>query len=322
MWAFQPPVPENLIRYGGYRAAMPLAKGVVMAVHYADEVPADRHRPGALTVDILTLNGDPLYRVPLTYHGLGVRSGSRWHPRPGTKTLDGQPLAWEASEGALAVDPEQVDGEWVLVGFIAGQAGAPIVLGCVDHPRSTRTHGAGPSVAPDPAADGTAGEEVKGWRRDVAHVGTICAIDEQGNVTVDATRAGTAEDGVQAAGGGLLDVNVREGQPIIIRQGGVRRFRVTVVDGVPQVDLLAGNRPLARLADAVAITSAGSPNFNAFVRSTVAALATIATWVNDQGGPLVGLPVVPEEPVPGDADAPPALALGTIATASSQIRGS
>ena len=324
MYDFEPPAPERLFSRAERRDFMPTVRGVVLAVHYADEQPVDRHRPGALTVDVLTLFGDPLSRVPLLYHGLGVRSGARWHPRPATETLDGQPLSWEEVDGAVPVDPEQIDGEWVLVGFIGGSSGAPIVLGSIDSPRASRTHTAGPGVAPDPAADETLGEEVKGWTRNVAHRGTIAAIDDAGNVVIDTTRAGTSEASpdTQDDSGGLIDVNARAGQPIIIRQGGVRRVRVTVDDaGVPQVDLLDGNRPLARLSDVVAINAASSPGLAAHLKATTEALVALAAWAAAEDGPVFEPPVVPTDVVPGAPDEPPALAVGIIATGSEQIRG-
>lgn len=343
-------------------------RGVVMAVHFADETEggelpsAAYHHPAQVTCDVLTWWGGAIYDVPVMQRGSSVGDAELWTPRPATRTLDGSPLVWEQTPEDAPADPENTDGEWVVVAFFDGDPSAPYIEGSIPHPRTRRAHGGAQArEAFDPTADGSMPITPHGHERYTAHAGSVLRVDASGNVRLDTRQAGEDQTGEGAPSGGHVDVDLRSGAWVTLRYDGGRQVRLRLDgDGTPQLDIFAGDRPLARLSDYIEINATTSPLWAAFIAAVVAAHQTVipplqaaanaqgttvdalAAWAatpappNNGRPPFVApdvgevLPVPPPAagPFPAPYDqtpggAPPAgfQAVGQVVTASSQIRG-
>jgi hypothetical protein len=181
-----------------------LTRAVVMATHYTDEneggeLPSRAyHHPGAVTVDLMFLGGGRAQDVPVTQRGSSVTNLDLWVPHAATRTLDGTPFAWPPTATSPPLDPENVDGEWVLVDFIDGDPMAPVVIGSTTHPRTRRPQ---EGATPKPLPSYTPGEAENlsrlpdGLERFGAHQGAVVRLDRAGNLRIDLGGAGVADDG-------------------------------------------------------------------------------------------------------------------------------
>lgn len=345
----------------------PPTRGVVIRTHFADDAAGDNasRAPRGVTCDVMTWSSrggnGRLSGVPVLQRGSTVGNASLWVPRAGTRTLDGDPLSWDGDPvaGVAAVDPENVDGEWVLVEFIDGDYRAPIIVGSIQHPRSRRPqNGATPAELVDVGADGAVGTTPDGLERFLAHQGTVARVDRAGNVVVDTSAGGQTDAGDALEGtSGHVDLNLAADATLTVRFAGTRQLRLRVVDGEPQLDLMVGGRPMARLDDFVTIDVSTSPAFIAWMTAVTGAinavpgsigsisaiqaqLDAVLAWAaapappNSGRAPLAGVPGAAAPPAvpgglpaaaPGDAHAGGPVGapqvVGQITSASAQVRG-
>lgn len=344
-----------------------LTRGVVVAVHFADAVDGDGpaeeayQHPRAVTCDVITWTGHGsgfLWNVPVMQRGSSVGNASLWVPRAPTRTLDGSPLTFEGDETAAPVDPENIDGEWVIIDFLEGDLRAPIIIGSYQHPRSRRPqNGATPGQLRDSTADGRGPELPDGIERFLAHQGAILRVDRAGNVVIDTTRATEDDSGeTQPGQAGNVDLDLPDGALFVVRFAGGRQ----IVMRRDRLDIFAASHRMAREGDFVTVNLASSPTWAAWVEAVTAAVGTtlpalqgaaesmrveldaLLAWAAAPpppgggrpplvapGGPAAPLPPVPLGPFPfpsdqhegGPAPAGPQ-AVGIITSGSSQIRGS
>jgi len=209
-----------------------ILEAVVIKTYYADDPEAS----GAglvrqVVCDLVTLRHRwPLRGVPVLQHGSAVANGSAWTPQPTRANLDGGSLSIQGSASDLPPSLDAFDGDRVLVQFIEGRLNSPIIMGTTPHPRSARAHAAPGGALPSPGADFAGDAAPDGNERWVGHQGTHARIDRAGNVRVDTTRAGVANDDTtqDATNGGHVDLNLASGASVVLRFGGRAEFRLRV----------------------------------------------------------------------------------------------
>lgn len=136
-----------------------------------------------------------------------------WIPRAARLALfGGVPLP--AGIPGAATQPNDADGDIVVVGFLHGDAQRPVILGAMAHPRSRVVL---PTTRIPSPTIGSASERL------VQHRGVKVKIDSDGNVEVDATGAtsgATAAGAVPILGtGGNVAVKVAAGRSVTFQTG-------------------------------------------------------------------------------------------------------
>lgn len=187
-----------------YRASGILMRGVVTATYVADDPnhPSETNGNSAVAVycDVLAFSSRSGQRWTFLPQALvlqdrgAMHSGRIWKPRAATKDITGEPL--NINRATL---PANMDGDWVLVGFLDDAPNQPVILGGIPHPSA------------DAGNEGkTAGHRMKlkladgdpdFWK----HKGAFYGIDKDGNFTVDTTEAyatDLASDGKEPAAPG------------------------------------------------------------------------------------------------------------------------
>lgn len=238
-------IPRRPATPRGALLAPPMA-AVVLRVHYADEPDSqDGLRTPQIRCDVRFTSGGGAERVAVLQHGYSITNGSLWVPQPAVATLSGEPLRLVPDGDSPATPTEDLDGEFVLVAFEGGSLHRPVILGALPRPGGKRPQNGHepaplPTVTPgeaenlSPVPDGN-----EAW---LAHQGTVARIDRAGNLRVDLTAAGTANDGVTDVRGttasGVVDLNLRAGATLTVRSGGVPVLVLTARDdGQVTIDL-------------------------------------------------------------------------------------
>lgn len=187
-----------------------------------------------LTCTVLLARGG-VVRAPVAQRGSSVSNVSRWIPAAAqTNMVTGAAVRLDQSGvSPPPADITDLDGDIVLVDWIEGDIERPVITHSLEHPRGARGVVATPPVLPDaPQRDQGTVERL------VAHQGTTARIDHNGNVSVDARRAGVANDRQTYRPGdgtsGVVDVALRVGGEVQIRGvDGARLFRLRVTEDGP-----------------------------------------------------------------------------------------
>lgn len=110
-------------------------RGVVVATYVAETV--DELLPGAVYCDVLVMSNMPTVRgrvIPkalvMQPLGSGIQAGRVWKPRAATQTINGQPFTPQS----VGLNPGEIDGDFVLIGFIDDMMNQPVILGALPHP--------------------------------------------------------------------------------------------------------------------------------------------------------------------------------------------
>lgn len=232
----------------GATRAPSLSRGVVLATHYADDPVAQAGRVAReVLCTVLLLNGWIVSRVPVLQRGSGISNGSLWIPQPTTHNLDtGEVITF--TDGQIRgkiTNLDALNGERVLIDFIANDPSQPVIVGSMGHPRTRRAPEATPINLPDPAVDGSLPSAPQGQARWIGHQGSTAQIDSVGNVRINTTAAGTADHGgrLDAERPGLVDLDLADGAEVVIRFQGEVAFRLRVDssgDGPGRVSLDLG----------------------------------------------------------------------------------
>lgn len=149
--------------------------------------------PTAVYCDVLTYSSmagyrnGPLARVPVMQH-LGLHHGHLWLPKASTTNInDGAPI------GKSTMDPQDLDGDHVLIQFLEDDLSRPIITGLVPHPRLNTGNDeleVGHRLKLK-LADGNP----EFWKRN----GSFFGFDKDGNFTIDTTRANSGEVGTDGS---------------------------------------------------------------------------------------------------------------------------
>lgn len=188
-----------------------------------------------LTCTVLLARGG-VVRAPVAQRGSSVSNVARWIPAAAqTNMVTGAAVRLDQTGvSPPPADITDLDGDIVLIDWIEGDIERPIITHSLEHPRATRA--VLPSV---PVLPATAQRDQGVVERLVAHQGTTARIDRNGNVSVDARRAGVANDRQSyrpEAGevSGVVDVALRVGGEAQIRGvDGERLFRLRVTEDGP-----------------------------------------------------------------------------------------
>lgn len=160
----------SLLVRGCVVASYPLGGSVALSL------PANETQKGVY-VDVLLYTGIPGMKANLLQRCLvpvgrgGVHDNKPWIPRAATRNLATGEVFTMSSINKFG-DPANLDGDHVLVGFIDGDLGLPIVLQGLPHPRAqlkARTY--------------------HGESEVLYHRGVQFGVDAQGNVVIDARDA-------------------------------------------------------------------------------------------------------------------------------------
>lgn len=186
-----------------------IVRAVVLATYYADD-PGWDDRPWArgavkgVCCDVRTYGRQTrvLTRVPVLQPQHGVHDHDWWIPRPSRQSLadPATTMAGESAGGVTATAAHDLDGDHVLLAFLEGDWAQPIILpASLGHPASAHR------ITAD-----------RGRVREIRHHGVTIALDDAGNVTVDATGAAKEQLGPQGAeqsaigtGGGTITLRTK-----------------------------------------------------------------------------------------------------------------
>lgn len=175
-------------------------------------------------------------RAPVAQRGSSVSNVARWIPAAAqTNMVTGAAVRLDQTGvSPPPADITDLDGDIVLIDWIEGDIERPVITHSLEHPRAARAVVADPPVLP------AAPQRDQGTiERLVAHQGTTVRLDRNGNISVDARRAGVANDRqtYQPADGeatGVVDVALRVGGEVQVRGvDGERLFRLRVTEDGP-----------------------------------------------------------------------------------------
>ncbi len=147
-----------------------------------DAAPAFRTQVLCDVMTYSTVPGVPrhmLYKVPVRQDRGHMHEGEQWIPRGTTQRFDG-----ETDMGRLLrVNPGDIDGEHVEIGFIDGSPTLPIITGGLDHPRKDQGN--------ENAESGQRLTPVleDGYPRFVKHHGVVHGVTKNGDYQIDLQKA-------------------------------------------------------------------------------------------------------------------------------------
>jgi hypothetical protein len=183
-----------------------LVRGVVLKVYtYGEQDPLRNTNYNGIYADVLAYGqalSSPtiiIRRALVATPKSGVYEGDIWIPRPASQNIQTQ----QALDLTQLLDPRQLDGDHVLLGFIDGTLTTPVIVAQLPHPQVGRN-------LDDSAELGTrvkvlnTEEAVRYWR----HHGTFFGVDADGNFDVD-TRG--ANDGYYSGPRGTEQQHVADG---------------------------------------------------------------------------------------------------------------
>lgn len=235
--------PGALARGDGYRANGLMVRGVVTASYTVEEPESQTTGRSAVFCDVYvysTLNRarySMLSRVLVSQDRGAVHDGSTWKPRASTMNLANAAVGTDLR----GMNPADLDGEHVLIGFMDDDLRQPVILRGIPHPRADF----GKDVTLEDRYSRVAPLAEDGYTRFTRHNGTTYGVDGLGNFVVSAVRAnaGPAADGKEpgvdpdALIGGLGNISFEAatGSTITLIVRGMTdelSMRVTITDGM------------------------------------------------------------------------------------------
>lgn len=239
-----------------------LLRGVVLATH----VPGADDKEAGVSCDVWIIDSRyraKLQRVPVLMRSAGLNDHEVWKPRPATTALAGGQLNI-ADRTTAPTAAEDMDGDHVLVGFMADDLAQPVILGQLPHPRTKRR----------PTADDSEPALYRAHFR-----GHKLSVGEDGSLTLDMTQAsdGTiASDGTEQANkpDATLVIKVGAQQKVRIEQEGVTAEGV-VKGKTFLTDLAAFLTDLQTFLNALS-TFAGTVSGDTVATTTASAAGTLS----------------------------------------------
>ena len=234
-----------------------LVRGVVMATYVYDDPnhPFANAQPAAIYCDVLVytqLTGGRTYLLKnalVTTGFAGLQSGVITKPKASTQTISGAPL-----DPTQPIDPSQLDGDHVLVGFMDDRRFQPVILTGIPPPNQGIGH------------DG----DTVGQRMRLVQIDGMVKLEKYMGVISGVTADGFLIDASQSSDGSL-DANGREipsalGGKVVMRAklaGGVSTELMSPSTSVPAVSQTLGTQGLkidfGALPGAVSILGAQGP---------------------------------------------------------------
>jgi hypothetical protein len=176
--------------------------------------------------DVLLLKSSVFYpRVPVVQRDHGVNNANLWLPRPTTRVIDGSALNFtrvsaRGTKQTIPQNPEELDGDIVVLEFLEGDLEMPIITGAFTHPKTNRLviEGSGWSESLQGTERGTPHQNEKYIR----YRGVELRINDNGDVLIDTVGATKDESNeVPAATGGQVRVRVKSTERFTVQMGTV-----------------------------------------------------------------------------------------------------
>lgn len=266
---------------GQPNGALPLVRGVVLNVRTYEE-DRDGFRSVSVYCDVLVYSGHPAMRreivrdcVVVQPVGTGMHDGVIRVPR----------ACRSAPVDSLRIAPDQLDGDHVLVDWIDGDWGSPVIAGTLPHPRQDES---------------LSGSESVGLRRRLVssdghpclerHLGAVWGMESSGDWMLDLRRAHPDLDGVdsegreprldsdpESIGGDLLPtggesgngrIRLREGSTLVIEIDGGPTLTVAGKAGDAALTLGDGSRSVALAEELSALWGALKAAFDAHTHTS------------------------------------------------------
>jgi hypothetical protein len=274
-------------QHGAGRAAGGLLlRGVVLAVYKADDprlvARMGARTPNGIVCDVMIV--DPRYRtvyknVPIVTASGGVDDLTIYEPRASSIDLNTGGVLTPSAEGVPGVpvtSAEDMDGDWVLVGFLANDLNQPVILGSMTHPRVQVARKA--SIADVPA-----------WKTRRIIRGWSIGVKKDGNAHVDASAAtaGVIIPGATGLNTETPAVPVAGNLTVKMAPGTVTTIEDSVASAPKRVIL--GETFLTQLAASLTEISSVMTAFGFPTTQTSALIANINTSLSAQGLPLLSL---------------------------------
>lgn len=163
-----------------------LVRGVVLKVYtYGDIDPLRNTNYNGIYADVLAYGqalSSPtiiIRRALVCTTKSGVYEGDIWIPRGTSQNLQTR----QAVDVGQILDPRQLDGDHVLVGFIDGTLTTPVIVAQLPHPQADRNVDA--TEIGERIKTLNTEEAVRYWR----HHGSFFGLDQDGNFNVNTARA-------------------------------------------------------------------------------------------------------------------------------------
>lgn len=164
-----------------------LVRGVVLKVYtYGDKDPLRNTNYNGIYADVLAYGqalASPtliIRRALVCTTKSGVYEGDIWIPRGTAQNIQTR----QAVDLSKVLDPRQLDGDHVLLGFIDGTLTTPVVVAQLPHPQAGRNLADTETLGTRIKVLNTE-EAVRYWR----HHGTYFGVDQDGNFNINAAGA-------------------------------------------------------------------------------------------------------------------------------------
>lgn len=224
-------------------------RGVVLAVYsIGDEDYLDNGVPtSAVYADVLAygVHKHVIPQVLITGGRLGMHEGDIVYPRPTTLDTGNDTLDFEK------VNPADLDGDHILVGFIDNDLSLPYMITSYPHPNAdlgNEAENLGHRVyltTSDQNGSAVEGKLLHKQPRYIKHRGAFFGVDDEGNFEVDLTRAHTGE--YQASGeepdpandgtSGNYRVKLPEGSTVTVQIAGGASVTLSESNGYAKLEI-------------------------------------------------------------------------------------
>lgn len=209
-------------RRGRYAGGLTV-RGVVIEVYEPDSL--NLRNPligkGGIVCDVLVYETDAytvMRQVPIAMQSAGLNDHEVWRPRKASVNLAGGALS--VGKGPIPTKAEDMDGDHVLIQFVANDLQQPIIIAQLPHPKNTRKTS---------TADATKYK----YRRYVR--GSSFGVKDNGDIEVDLT---AASDGSIGPSGAEIS-NPSAGNLVVIHKLGTTTDITAATLSDPQYVLLA-----------------------------------------------------------------------------------
>lgn len=235
-----------------------LLRGIVLNTYTYDQVvlPNSLLEPGAIYVDVFIYSGVRGSRTSIirgclvSQERASMHDGDIWKPRPSSQLIGG------SLDANKIRNPQDLDGDHVLVGFLDDDFGSPVVLRALPHP-NTDLGDEPPTEVNKPGAGRSKLLSTDSSPRLSRHHGTYFGVESDGGFVFDNSRGHEGRINSDGSEQAFSDSPAPD-TTIRLRAGGT--FRVVLVDDANSPISGTKSFELTATQSAVEIKFAGGPN--------------------------------------------------------------